>query len=213
MSTAAAADRIDPARLLAFFAMVCGMFMAILDIQIVSASLTEIQAGLAASADEIAYVQTSYLVGEVIMIPLSGFLARVVSTRWMFTISAGGFTIASVFCGMATTALQLVLARIGVAVGEAGAGPASQSIVSDLFAPKERALPMAMLAVGPNLGIMFGFVAGIFLLSKLLPGRVDYGVPHQNAQGETVQIGYVLNGLSIFLIVAARSSGPKPELT
>ncbi len=57
-----------------FIAMVFGMFMAILDIQIVSASLPEIQAGLSASADEIAWVQTAYLIAEVIMIPLSGFL-------------------------------------------------------------------------------------------------------------------------------------------
>lgn len=62
----------------------------------------------------------------------------------------------------------------------------------------------AFLAQLPTSGLLvFGFVIGIFLLSKLLPGRVDYGVPHQNTQGETVQIGYVLNGLSIFLIVAA----------
>ena len=54
--------------------MVFGMFMAILDIQIVSASLAEIQAGLSASADEISWVQTSYLIAEVIMIPLSGML-------------------------------------------------------------------------------------------------------------------------------------------
>ena len=69
-------DRIEPRRLVAFLAMVFGMFMAILDIQIVSASLTEIQAGLSASADEISWVQTAYLIAEVIMIPLSGFLSR-----------------------------------------------------------------------------------------------------------------------------------------
>jgi MFS transporter, DHA2 family, multidrug resistance protein len=69
------ADRIEPRRLFAFVAMLFGMFMAILDIQIVSASLTEIQAGLAASADEIPWVQTAYLVAEVIMIPLSGYLS------------------------------------------------------------------------------------------------------------------------------------------
>src|ERR1700710_1727076 len=75
-------------RLFAFLAMCFGMFMAFLDIQIVSSSLAEIQAGLSASADEIPWVQTSYLVAEVISIPLSGFLSRVVSTRWMFVISA-----------------------------------------------------------------------------------------------------------------------------
>ncbi len=60
-----------------FMIMVFGMFMAILDIQIVSSSIAEIQAGLAASADEISWVQTSYLIAEVVMIPLSGMLSRI----------------------------------------------------------------------------------------------------------------------------------------
>ena len=59
---AADADRIESRRLIAFLAMVFGMFMAILDVQIVSASLTEIQAGLAASSNEISWVQTAYLI-------------------------------------------------------------------------------------------------------------------------------------------------------
>ena len=86
---------------LGFLIMVGGMFMAILDIQIVSSSLAEIQAGLSASADEISWVQTSYLIAEVVMIPLSGFLARLLSTRVLFVLSASGFTLMSVACAMA----------------------------------------------------------------------------------------------------------------
>jgi DHA2 family multidrug resistance protein len=74
MNAAAPAERIAPRRLLAFLIMVFGMFMSILDIQIVSASLTEIQAGLSASWTEVSWVQTAYLIAEVIAIPLSGFL-------------------------------------------------------------------------------------------------------------------------------------------
>ena len=71
------ADPPVPARrIAAFVAMAVGMFMAILDIQIVASSLAEIQAGLSASADEIPWVQTSYLVAEIVMIPLTGFLGR-----------------------------------------------------------------------------------------------------------------------------------------
>ena len=66
-----------------------GMFMAILDIQVVSASLSEIQAGLSASGDEIPWVQTSYLIAEVIAIPLSGFLSRALGTRMLFTVVGG----------------------------------------------------------------------------------------------------------------------------
>ncbi|HEY1452704.1 MAG TPA: MFS transporter, partial [Roseiarcus sp.] len=90
-------------RVAAFMFMVVGMFMAILDIQIVSASLSEIQAGLSASTDEITWVQTSYLIAEVIMIPLSGFLSRMLSTRIVFTLSAGGFTLMSFMCAPANS--------------------------------------------------------------------------------------------------------------
>src|SRR4051794_39696592 len=105
------ADRIEPRRLLAFLSMVFGMFMAILDIQIVSASLTEIQAGLAASSNEITWVQTAYLIAEVIMIPLSGFLSRALGTRTVFATAAAGFTIASMMCGLSTSINQMILWR------------------------------------------------------------------------------------------------------
>ncbi|MEK7265323.1 MAG: MFS transporter, partial [Pseudomonadota bacterium] len=84
----AQSDRLDPLKLGVFAMMTLGMFMAILDIQIVAASLPQIQAGLAASADQISWIQTSYLIAEVMMIPISGYLARALSTRIMFTASA-----------------------------------------------------------------------------------------------------------------------------
>ncbi|MFQ3595200.1 MAG: DHA2 family efflux MFS transporter permease subunit [Sphingomonadaceae bacterium] len=95
----------------AFLLMAFGMFLAILDIQIVAASLGEIQAGLSASADEIAWVQSSYLVAEVIMIPLSGFLARALSIRWLFVLSCAGFTFASLLCALATSIETMIAAR------------------------------------------------------------------------------------------------------
>jgi DHA2 family multidrug resistance protein len=105
------ADRIDPARLVAFLAMCFGMFMAFLDIQVVSASLSEIQAGLAASSDEITWVQTAYLMAEVVAIPLSGFLSRALGTRIMFATAAAGFTIASLMCGLTSSMEQMIVWR------------------------------------------------------------------------------------------------------
>jgi len=87
-AAAAPSERIAPRRLVAFLIMVFGMFMSILDIQIVSASLTDIQAGLSASSTEVSWVQTAYLIAEVIAIPLSGFLSRALGTRLLFAISA-----------------------------------------------------------------------------------------------------------------------------
>jgi DHA2 family multidrug resistance protein len=94
-----------------FMSMVLGMFMAILDIQIVSASIAEIQAGLSASPDEVSKVQTSYLMAEIVMIPLSGWLSRLWSTRVLFTVSAVGFTIFSLACAMASSLGVMVMFR------------------------------------------------------------------------------------------------------
>jgi DHA2 family multidrug resistance protein len=88
-------------RIFAFGAMCVGFFIALLDIQIVSSSLHEIGGGLSAGPDETAWVQTSYLIAEIIVIPMSGWLSRVMSTRWLFSFSAIGFTAASLLCGMA----------------------------------------------------------------------------------------------------------------
>jgi DHA2 family multidrug resistance protein len=111
LPTPADADRIDPVRLVAFLAMCFGMFMAFLDIQVVSASLAEIQAGLAASSDEITWVQTSYLVAEVVAIPLSGFLSRALGTRIMFATAAAGFTLASLMCGFTSSMNEMIFWR------------------------------------------------------------------------------------------------------
>ncbi|MDT7934059.1 MAG: DHA2 family efflux MFS transporter permease subunit [Sphingomonadaceae bacterium] len=94
-----------------FGLMALGMFMAILDIQIVAASLGQIQAGLAASEDEISWVQTSYLVAEVVMIPLSGYLMRALGLRDLFAISAGGFVLTSVLCATASSINEMILFR------------------------------------------------------------------------------------------------------
>nr|WP_281352641.1 MFS transporter [Marivivens donghaensis] len=87
------------------------MFMAILDIQIVAASLPDIQSGVAASMDEVTWVQNAYLVAEVVMIPLSGWLARVMSTRWLFAASSFGFTLMSLACGFAWDINSLIVFR------------------------------------------------------------------------------------------------------
>jgi len=99
------------AKLLAFGTMCVGFFIALLDIQIVSASLRDIGGGLSAGTDETAWVQTSYLIAEIIVIPLSGWLSRVMSTRWLFSVSAAGFTVTSLLCGWAWDIDSMIVFR------------------------------------------------------------------------------------------------------
>jgi MFS transporter, DHA2 family, multidrug resistance protein len=143
-----AADRIAPKRLVAFIIMVFGMFMSILDIQIVSASLSDIQAGLSASSTEVSWVQTAYLIAEVIAIPLSGFLSRAFGTRLLFAISAFGFTLASFFCGFASSIEQMILWR--AIQGFLGAG-----MIPTVFASAYTVFPRTKLyIVGPIIGLV-----------------------------------------------------------
>src|SRR3984893_6166846 len=99
------------AKVCAFAAMSVGFFVALLDIQIVSASLGEIAGGLSAGPDEVAWVQTSYLIAEIVVIPLSGWLSRVMSTRWLFCASAAGFTATSLLCGWAWDIQSMIVFR------------------------------------------------------------------------------------------------------
>src|SRR5436189_2729072 len=145
---AAASERIPPRRLFAFLIMVFGMFMSILDIQVVSASLSDIQAGLSSGWTEVSWVQTAYLIAEVIAIPLSGFLSRAFGTRLLFAISASGFTIASFFCGFASTIEQMILWR--AIQGFLGAG-----MIPTVFASAYTVFPRSKFhIVGPIIGLV-----------------------------------------------------------
>jgi DHA2 family multidrug resistance protein len=94
------------------FVVICfGGFMALLDIQIVASSLQQIGGGLSAAQDEISWVQTAYLIAEIIMIPLSGWLTRVFSTRWLVVASAAGFTVTSMLCGLAWNIESMIAFR------------------------------------------------------------------------------------------------------
>jgi DHA2 family multidrug resistance protein len=169
-------------RVVAFIAMVFGMFMAILDIQIVSASLSEIQAGISASADEIPWVQTSYLIAEVIMIPLSGFLSRAISTRYLFVISAAGFTLMSVMCATATSIEEMIVWRALQGFIGGGMIPTVFAAAFTIF-PKSKQPAVqpiiglvATLAptIGPTIG---GYLTDLFswhwlFLVNVLPGIV-----------------------------------------
>ncbi len=171
---------LTPRRVVAFFVMVFGMFMAILDIQIVSASLPEIQAGLAAGPDEISWVQTSYLIAEVVMIPLSGFLARMMSTRLLFAMAAAGFTASSFLCATSTSIEEMILWRALQGFLGGGMIPSVFAAAFTIFPPSKRSVVSPMIGlvatlaptVGPTVG---GYLSHAFswhwlFLVNVIPG-------------------------------------------
>jgi len=141
------------------FAVMCvGMFVALLDIQIVASSLQDIGGGLSAAQDDISWVQTAYLIAEIIVIPLSGWLTRVFSTRWLFAASAAGFTVTSMLCGIAWTmnsvADSLGMFYFAAAIGGIGAGGVYGTCIGNAvrWFPGRRGLAAGLTAAGFGMG-------------------------------------------------------------
>jgi DHA2 family multidrug resistance protein len=160
-------DRIDPRRLIAFLAMSFGMFMSLLDIQVVSASLTEIQAGLAASRDEISWVQTAYLIAEVVAIPLSGFLSRVLGTRIMFAASAAGFTVASLMCGFTSSMNEMIFWRAIQGFIGGGMIPTVFASIYTIFPRSKQAIFLPVIGLVATLAPTIGPTVGGYLTDAL----------------------------------------------
>lgn len=145
---------------LGFGAMVVGQFMATLDIQIVASSLRQIQAGVSASADEIAWIQTAYLIPEVVMIPLAGYLARYLGTQKVFMVSCAGFTVMSVLAGLSSSIEMMIVTRALQGFLGGAMIPTVFAIAFTAFPPERRITAgtliglMVTLAttIGPTLG-------------------------------------------------------------
>ena len=95
-----------------FLLMCLGMFMAILDIQVVATSLPAIQQALAISPDAMSWVQTAYLIAEVVAIPLTGLFTRVLTLRWLVPAAVALFTVASIGCAYSGSLAVLLVFRV-----------------------------------------------------------------------------------------------------
>jgi DHA2 family multidrug resistance protein len=143
-----------------FIVMCVGLFMALLDIQIVASSLQEIGGGLSAAQDQISWVQTAYLIAEIIMIPLSGWLTRVFSTRWLFAASATGFTITSLLCGLAWNIESMIVFRALQGMLGASMVPTVFTSSFHYFQGQRRVYSAAVIgtiaSIAPTLGPVIG---------------------------------------------------------
>ncbi|WP_455482657.1 DHA2 family efflux MFS transporter permease subunit [Bartonella sp. B35(2025)] len=160
-------EHIEIRKIIVFVAMAFGMFMAILDIQIISSSLAEIQAGLSASSDEISWVQTSYLIAEVIMLPFSGFLGRLLSTRIFFSLSTAGFTITSALCATATSIEQMIVYRIFQGFISGGIIPSIFVASYTLFPPSKQYIISPIVGLIATLAPTIGPTVGGYLSHTL----------------------------------------------
>ncbi len=166
------------------FATMCvGMFMAILDIQVVATSLPTIQGALGIAPDQMSWVQTAYLIAEVIAIPLTGLLTRMLSMRWLFVLAISVFTLASLGCAASGSFAALVSWRVLQGFSGGTLIPAVFSAVFLLF-PQHRQGIATMLAgvlavLAPTIGpVVGGWITDTYtwhwlFLINVIPGIVS----------------------------------------
>jgi DHA2 family multidrug resistance protein len=143
------------------FALMClGMFMAILDIQVVATSLPTIQHALGISRDAMSWIQTAYLIAEIIAIPLTGWLTRVLTLRWLFAIAISLFTFASIGCAFSGNFVMLVSFRVLQGFAGGTLIPAVFSAVFLLFPvrlhPVATTMAGIMAVLAPTVGPVVG---------------------------------------------------------
>ncbi|WP_243048236.1 DHA2 family efflux MFS transporter permease subunit [Dyella sp. RRB7] len=233
-STARFASPIDPAALsmaqkvFAFASMCVGMFIALLDIQIVSASLRDIGGGLSAGTDETAWVQTSYLIAEIVVIPLSGWLSRVFSTRWLFAASAAGFTITSMLCGAAWDIQSMIVFRALQGFLGGSMIPMVFTTAFVFFGGKQRVVAAATIGalaslaptLGPTLGgwitdnaswhwlFFINLVPGVFV-TVAVPLLVNIDAPDLSLLRRADYLGMVLLAAFLGCLEYTLEEGPR----
>src|SRR5688572_23690681 len=145
---------------LGFGGMVIGQFMAMLDIQIVASSLVQIQSGIGATADEISWVQTIYLLAEVVIMPLTAYMTRLWGTRPFYLVACVGFILASIATGLATSIEMMIVTRALQGVAAGAMIPPVFAMAMTVFPLEKRITAQVIMSlimtlaptVGPTLG-------------------------------------------------------------
>jgi len=209
-------------------AMVFGLFMAIMDVQIVTSSLTQIQGGLSASIDEISWVQTAYLIADVVMVPLSGTLSRLLSTRVLFVTAALGFTGASALCASATSLGQMIVFRAMQGFSGGAMMPLVFPVIYTKFRMPQLATVMVLISLILNLSSTLGPTIGGYLtdtfswhwlfLVNIVPGiavavtvwlLIDIDKPELSLLRHFDVTGLVLMALFLGCLQYALQEGPR----
>jgi DHA2 family multidrug resistance protein len=130
-------------------------------------ALTHIQGSISAGQEEVTWVLTSYLVANAVVIPMSGWLARMLGRKRYLISSIIVFTVSSVLCGASMSLTEILLFRVIQGIGGGGLQPMSQAILLETFPPRERGLAMAIFGMGIVLGPILGPLLGGYLTDTL----------------------------------------------
>src|SRR5215469_11755295 len=175
--------------------------MQALDTTIANVALPYMQGSVSASQDQIDWVLTSYIVAAAIMTPPTGFLASRFGFKPLFIVSVGGFTVASMLCGMAQSLTQIVLFRMLQGAFGAALVPLSQSVLFSIYPKERQGFAMGLFGVGVMVGPVLGPVLGGWLTQNYSWRYVFY---------INLPIGILgLIGMTLFLPESKRNTSEK----
>jgi MFS transporter, DHA2 family, multidrug resistance protein len=145
---------------LGFGGMIVGQFMAMLDIQIVASSLVQIQAGIGATSDEISWVQTIYLLAEVVIMPLTAYLTKMWGTQRFYVVASIAFIVTSIATGLSTSVDMMILTRALQGLAAGAMIPPIFATAMTVFPPERRTMANVLVGlivtlaptIGPTLG-------------------------------------------------------------
>ena len=233
---AAAPEKADLTAWLAVVAGTLGALMASLDISIVNSALPTIQGEIGATGTEGAWVATAYLVAEIIIIPLSGWLVRLLGLRRFLLIAVSLFTFFSVICGISNSLGMMILGRVGQGITGGALIPTAQTIIAQRLPRRQQPIGTAVFGVVAILGPLVGPVVGGWLteniswhyafflnvpISVILIALLVIGLPSEKAKLYLIReadwlgiAGLVLGmgGLTVFLEEGAREEWFASEL-
>ncbi|WP_177323408.1 MDR family MFS transporter [Pseudomonas sp. M47T1] len=193
-----------------------GAFMAVLDIQITNSSLKDIQGALSATLEEGSWISTSYLVAEIIMIPLTAWLVQLLSARRLAVWVSLGFLASSLLCSMAWNLESMIVFRAMQGFTGGALIPLAFTLTLIKLPDHHRAKGMAMFAmtatfapsIGPTLGgwltenfgweyiFYINVPPGLIMIGGLLYG-LEKKAPHWELLKSTDYAGILTLGLGL----------------
>lgn len=156
-------EKADAVAWLALAAGALGALMASLDISVVNSALPTIQGEIGASGTEGTWIATAYLVAEIIVIPLSGWLERVFGLRTLLLIAASLFTLFSILCGLSTTLPMMIVGRVGQGLTGGVLIPTAMTIIATRLPRQQQTLGNAIFGSVMILGPIAGPAVGGWL--------------------------------------------------
>lgn len=152
------------ARAIIVLTTVTAAVMELIDTSIVNVALSEMSGSLGVNIEDISWVITSYAIANVIIIPLTGFLAEYFGRKNYYIVSMIIFTIASYMCGQSETLFSLIIWRFIQGIGGGALLSTSQSILFDAFEPKDRPIAAGLFGMGLVLGPTLGPTLGGYII-------------------------------------------------